>query len=218
MLPINEIKKWIPENLPHDCVVLEAGTAEGTDTVWLANYFYGGMIYGFEPQYELYAQTLERVSYRSNVKLINAALAETNSTMQMHIADRFGELWGSNSLLAPKKHLELHPQITFKSTREVETINLDSWAIKEEVTHIDFMWLDMQGYEPNTLKASPKLLKNTHYIWSEVCPIENYEGQILYPEYKKMMEENGFVVVMEHIPWVDGGDVLFRNMNYEAPK
>ena len=215
MLPIKEIKAWIPENLARNSVVLEAGTANGDDTVWLCTYFNEGMVYGFEPQYELYSETHQKVQNQNNIVLKNAALAETDGEMEMYIADRFGANWGSNSLLPPKKHLELHPQITFNSKRKVETINLDSWSSKHGITHIDFMWLDMQGYEPTTLKASPTILKNTHYIWSEVCPIENYEGQILYPEYKKMMEENGFVVVMEHMPWVDGGDVLFKNLNYE---
>ena len=54
-------------------------------------------------------------------------------------------------------------------------------------------------------------LKKTRYLYTEVSLEELYEGTVLYPEYKKFLESNGFEVVFEDLPWTDGGNVLFRN-------
>jgi hypothetical protein len=75
------------------------------------------------------------------------------------------------------------------------------------------MWLDMQGYEPVVLMNSPNVLKITKYIYTEVSIMENYEGMILYPEYKRFLESSGYEIVYDELEWVDGGNVLFENKN-----
>lgn len=196
-------------------VIIEAGAAMGEDTVNFSNLFPKGKIYSFEPSPSAYSHTYQLIKDRSNVDLYNNALGEkTGEVLKMNISDRFGETWGSSSILAPKEHLSCHKDITFKDTVDVKIVNLDDFILKKKIKCVDFLWLDLQGYEPLVLKSSPELLKITKYIYTEVNLIELYEGVMLYPAYKEMMESKGYSAILEELPWKDAGNVLFKNNSF----
>jgi len=205
------IREWITNNLENDSIVLEAGMYDGKDTLFFSNYFTEGKIYGFEPIPSLFLQASQVLRNQTNVEISNMALSDVTGKSKIFLSDRFGQVAGSSSLLNPKDHLGVHPQITFKEEVDVDTINLDEWFESKGLDTIDFMWLDMQGYEPIVLKNSPNILSKTKYIYTEVSLIETYDSVMLYPEYKKFLEENGFEVIDEELPWEDMGNVLFKN-------
>ena len=175
-----------------------------------------GKLYAFEPNLKQYKIVQKNLSLynRQNVELYANALGErTGETMKLHVSDRFNEPWGSSSLLKPKDHLKNHPQITFNETIDVKIVNLDDFIAKKNISLIDFLELDLQGYEPVVLRAAPNTLKVTKILYTEVNLVEQYEGNMLYPEYKQFLLNAGFEVFNEDIPWADGGNVIFRNTN-----
>lgn len=208
-----EIKDWIKKNLKKDSIILEAGSYDGNDTLFLSEVASEGIIYSFEPIPQLYKNSLSKVFSSKNVKLFDKALSDKNGLDSIYLSDRFGMTWGSSSFLKPKEHLDVHPQITFNSEIEIECVSLDSFCKEHKIEIIDFMWLDMQGYEPVVLFSAQETLLKVKYIYSEVSLIETYEGVMLYPEFKKKLEDFGFEVVFEDLPWVDMGNVLFKNKN-----
>jgi FkbM family methyltransferase len=207
------IKDWILQNLNKNSIIVEAGTADGSDTLFFSQNFKEGKIYGFEPIPNLYYDTMNKVHKFSNVEVINAALSEKTGKCKIFVSDRFGSDWGSSSILKPKDHLDVHPEITFKNELEINTVNLDDWFLQKNEQIIDLMWLDMQGYEPVVLKSSPKALKKTRYLYTEVSLIETYENVMLYPEFKNFLIENDFEIIFEDLPWKDMGNVLLKNKN-----
>lgn len=220
---MHKIKQYIYDNCPLNeygnkaPTIIEAGAAEGKDTLDFSNAFPHGRIYAFEPAPLLYEQAFNLVKDKKNVILSKKALAEITDEKDMVIADRFGVPWGSNSLLKPKIHLQNNPQITFNSSTKVETIKLDDVIAKHKITDIHLMWLDMQGYEPIVLKTSPISLKISRFIYSEINLVENYENNMLYDDFKKFMLENGFKVLDEEFLTnptgiYDGGNVLFEKI------
>ncbi len=206
-----DIKQWIYNNIPKNGIIIEAGTADGSDTIDFLNHIKDGYLYGFEPYTPFFEITKEKVKKFSNVEIYNSALSDKSGTATFHISDHSGNLWGSSSLLPPKDHLNIHPAITFKSTNEVNTINLDEWASDKNINRIDLMWLDMQGAEPFVLKNAINILKKTKYLYTEVSLIETYSGVTLYPEFKSFLNSHGFEVIFEDCPYVDMGNVLFIN-------
>lgn len=214
---MDKIKQYIYNRFKNTSpTIIEAGAAEGYDTVEFSNMFPSGQIYAFEPAPLLYNMAYDKIKDRINVILNNMALAESTGKKEMVLADRFGIPWGSSSLLKPKQHLENNPDITFKNTTLVQTINLDEFIRQENINNIDFMWLDMQGYEPVVLQHAPNSLKMAKYIYSEINLVENYDGNMIYPDFKLFMEENNFKVVFEDFLTnpkneIDGGNVLFAN-------
>jgi len=203
------VKQYIKERF-NSPTIIEAGAAEGYDTLEFGLLFPEGKIYSFEPILEMYEMARNRTKYFKNVTLTHAALSTKNGEAVMHVADRYGQMWGSHSFLTPKIHLENHPAITFKTDEVVKTVVLDDFIKDNGISHIDFMWLDMQGHESTMLQASPIALSMTQYIYSEVSLVELYEGTMLYDDYRKFLSEFGFYPEVTDIEWVDGGNVLFK--------
>jgi hypothetical protein len=112
-------------------------------------------------------------------------------------------------MLAPTaQQLREFPDIAFGIKQMVPMRTLDSWAIRTNVPRIDFMWLDMQGYELQALEGATKVLKGVSAIHIEVSNVQLYEGAPLYPEVKARMADWGFIPAIEAFFRVSG-NVLF---------
>ena len=205
-----DIHNFILKNLQKNSIIIEAGAANGNDTVFFGENFPKSKIYSLEPMSSLYEVTFEKIQKFENIKLFKFAFSHFDGKLELNLAENENKPWGSSSLLKPKLHLEIHPGIKFKSKEIVEVVKLDTFLAMNQITSINLLWLDLQGVEPDVLMASSNLSK-IEFIYSEVSVLENYENQILYKDYKKFMIENGFTVHFEDIRWEDGGNVLFKN-------
>lgn len=210
---MEHIHQWVINNIPKNGIIVEAGMFNGEDTEKFAYHVSEGKVYGFEPVKQIFDYTFNRLRHLPNLEMYNYGLSDKSGDFEMFFSDRFGQIWCSSSLRAPKEHLNNNPEITFKEKVDVKCVNLDNWIDIKNIERIDLLWLDIQGSEPDVLMASPKILEKTKYLYSEVSVVENYAGQIVYADYKKFLEEKGFEVVEEGLYWADGGNVLFCNKN-----
>jgi FkbM family methyltransferase len=197
----------IAQHLPKCPVIVEAGAHIGRDTVRMARMWPHGRIHAFEPFPNVFANLEQNTRRLSNVKRYRLALGPTSGTSMLHVSS--GASDGSSSLLAPKKHLEYHPEVRFEDRIEVETITLDDWAVRESVPRVDLLWLDLQGIEPLVLRSGEQTLSGVSAVHTEVNLVENYEGAISYRDLRGWMADRNFEVVAEDLRWEDGGDVLF---------
>ncbi|MFA6066322.1 MAG: FkbM family methyltransferase [Candidatus Babeliaceae bacterium] len=187
------LKKYLPQDL----VIVEAGACDGGDTMRMAHVFKNGFIHSFEPVPQLFQCVLKNTQNLYNVKAYPYALSDKNGNVDMYIStlDRDPHSpSASSSLLPPKEHLR-YSDVRFNSIITVPGITLDSWAQYYNVDHIDFMWLDMQGFELNVLKASPRIFKTVKAIFTEVSFVEAYAGQYLFEDVKAWLENEGFVMI-----------------------
>lgn len=202
----------IADYLPSDPVVVEGGAHIGYDTVRFAAEWPAGVVHAFEPVPSLFAQLEQATGELDNVRTHELALGAQDGRTTIHLSGgdvSAGRSDASSSLLAPKEHLRLHPQILFTEELEVETVTLDSWCRKERIGRVDFLWLDLQGYEMQVLAAATETLAGVRAIHTEVSLLEMYDGSTLYPELRAWLAERGFVVAAERLPHPDMGNVLF---------
>jgi len=158
---------------------------------------------------------MQKVGNRPNVNVFNMALSDTTGSSKIFVSDINGEVSASSSLMKPKDHLWYHPTITFKTEEDVNTINFDEWlSMRPEIGIIDLLWLDLQGSEPQVLRASPNIMKQTRYLFTEVSNIETYEGVEKYEDFKTYLSGIGFEVMSEEM-WPDMGNVLLKNNNFK---
>lgn len=174
-------KQFIMQFLPKNPVILEAGAWNGADTVELAKLWPNSKIYAFEPIPEWYNIVKTKTKNFHYVTCYQLALSNKTGIAEFFLSSNSGM---SSSLLKPEKHLEYAPKIKFDQSIIVKTITIDDWAKHEGVNRIDFMWLDIQGKEPEVLMASPKILKTVKVIYSEISREEMYKNQVLYENYK----------------------------------
>ena len=197
------LKKYLPANP----VIIDCGAHDGTDSVELAKIL-SGTVHAFEPIPDIYQRLKLRTKKYPNIHTYTLALGNENGKQHFFVSE--GGSDASSSLLEPSEHLKDHPDTRFNNRMEVEAMTLDEWSRQFNISRVDLLWLDMQGFELNMLKASVSLLPTVRMIHTEVSTKETYKGVALYSEYRQFLEEQGFSVVLEAIPqgW-DMGNVLF---------
>ena len=62
----------------------------------------------------------------------------------------------SSSILEPKLHLEIHPDVEFSDKEVIQVEQLDKFKIHNS----DFLNIDVQGYELNVLKGKRNTFKD----------------------------------------------------------
>jgi FkbM family methyltransferase len=138
----------------------------------------------FEPQ----SHCFEKLSIKARevdlpAKLVNKALGNKNGRIDM-TSDPTG-LCGS--ILKPKLHLELSPDVLFSETLNVEISKLDD-EIPENHTY-NFLNMDTQGYELEVLKGGVKTLEKIDYIYTEVNQAEVYENNAMIGELDEFLND-----------------------------
>lgn len=191
------VMTFVRNYIPANPIILECGGFDGTDTALMHRFWPKSTIYTFEPIPQLFEVMQKKVSALPGVHCYPLALADVTGKLTFYCSNWHdtGGPSGSSSLLPPKEHKRFDDHAIFNgSTIDVNAMTLDDWAKQERVDKIDFLWLDMQGYELNMMKVS-ELVKKALLIYVEVEFIEAYEGQYLYPDVKKWMYENGFELI-----------------------
>jgi 2-O-methyltransferase len=180
----SNIHQLIKSFLPDDAVIVEAGAHYGNDTAILARLFPQGVIHAFEPTPSSFEKLKATVSELKNVCCYQQALSDVTGKATFYIGPSGG---GSNSLLPPV--LIAH---YFTDKISVDCMVLDQWAKRNNVKHVDFMWLDMEGNELIVLKSSPKILKTVKVIYTEINYHEFWKNNAHYYELRNFLEKQGF--------------------------
>lgn len=209
-------KDFMKNYLPEDPIIVEAGAHIGIDTIEFSKVWPKGKIHAFEPIPVLYTKLVNNINHCQNVYTYRLALSNKEGVSKIFVSS--GKSDASSSLLKPKEHLNVHPDVNFNNSINVNTTTLEKWAASQNIDRIDFLWLDLQGNELNVLKAATNILKTTKIIYTEVSLIETYENVPLYKELKDWLQSQGFIVKREELPWRDMGNVLFIKNSQNGDK
>ena len=181
------IREWVERRFDdaRAKTFLELGAHRGTDTEWLSC-IPGVTIHAFEPD------PRNEQPPRPNVTVHRAAVGDVDGRAAFILSESgWGQKWTySSSLKHPKNHLTLYP-VTFGETVTVDEITLDSFAQRNNIAAVDFIWADIQGAEGEMVRGGRELLRRTRYLYTEYSDEELYEGQStladileLLPDYR----------------------------------
>jgi len=85
--------------------------------------------------------------------------------------------------------------------------SIDVFFKDNKLEKIDFIWMDVQGAEVDVFKGAKNTLSKIHYIYTEFCESELYEGEIGLKEILKLLPN--FKIIENY-----GGDVLLENEKF----
>ena len=194
--------------LPPNPVIIDCGSHLGTDSIQFSKLIPSATIHSFEAAPIIFEKLKKNVRKYKNINCYPLALSNKNGQAEFFISS--GDSDGSSSLLEPSEHLETHPTVFFNEKIIVDTITLDDWALKNNITSVDLLWLDMQGFEMQMLQASKNIINTVKVIHAEVSLKETYKGVVPYMKFRFWLESIGFKIVEEALPTgTDMGNVLF---------
>ena len=209
---IKILQEYIVPRVGPAPIIVEAGAHIGRDTLKMSQLWPQGHIHAFEPVPALFTQLIERTASRSNITCYPYALAKSIGTAMMHVSS--GRSTATSSLLEPAEYKEEFPNTIFTQTL-VPTITLDSWAQQHTISHVDFMWLDMQGGELAALQGATSLLPHVKAIYTEIALTHRYKNNPLLPEITQWLQEHGFVALFTQLIKPTWGNTLFVNATTE---
>lgn len=173
-------------------VILEAGGFNGEDSVGLAAMVPQGKVISFEPNPPRYEELVGRTQDLPNVYAYPFALGEKNEMITFYVCygAQYDPIYeGASSALPPSESME----INYQGPRiEVQCYVLDDWCKENAQGHIDFMWLDLEGYELQVLSSSPQILSTAKAIYVETNFYEFRQGMTQYAELRAFLEDSGF--------------------------
>ena len=166
----------------------------------------------FEPlskNFNILSQRMQHVN--ANIQGHQVALGSKKGTATMFLSSNEAQ---SSSILKPKQHLELHPDVSFDGTEQVEVSLLDDYDIGES----NFINIDVQGYELEVFKGGKKTLEKVDYIYCEVNRGEVYEGNAMVEELDEFLSSYGFERVETKWPetYYTWGDALYIKKEQDA--
>ena len=160
----------------------------------------------------------ERVANLPNYFPFQALAGSSNGALQDFFVASNGGM--SSSILKPKDHIRIYPEITFN-----EKLSITSFRLYSIVNHLfsqnlirtqnsEMIYLDVQGAELMVLKGAGELLENAKYIWTEVSSGLCYEGAVSYIEIIQFMSLYNFQLAhLELFQSLGFGDALFVKLS-----
>lgn len=143
---------------------------------------------GFEPQEER-LQERQAAEGSPNLIMMNAFIGDGSDAV-FHLVNKDG----SSSLLELNESFNSSfddiSEMHVVSREAVKTTTLDD-ALRGE-TYVDFLKLDIQGFEYKALKAAPEILKRTNVVHCEVLFSPQYKGASYFRDIDAFLSEKGF--------------------------
>jgi len=204
------MEKIVSKYIPSNPVVFEVGAKDGEDSAKLANVWPKGKIVSFEANPSQFAKYLEKAQLNPNMYGYNLAVNTYNGTAKFYLC------WGSNgndpifegasSLLEASEAQKIHyqgPEII------VPCVIFDDWCRENQIDFVDFMWLDIEGFEMQFMKSSPTILKTVKVIQTETNFFDFRKGTTQFRKLKPFLENEGFQLVAHWYYEGLQGDAIF---------
>lgn len=175
------------EELPDDIsIILDIGCNTGREIPHLTRRWPAARIIAIEPNHNVLA---EFARHYPHIEVHCLAIGSENGKCLFYPSDRRGSKAhsGSSSIRKPKDHLTMNPDVTFSDPYEVSVKKLDTFCSEINVSHVDFIWMDVQGCEGDVICGGPLIISRSKFIYTEAYENEMYEGQVIRNDLLKML-------------------------------
>lgn len=209
--PLVAIKKAIRGQ--NEIVLFDIGANLGQTIKKMRFEFPVSKIYAFEPNRSCY-NALKMNLDSKNVFVFNNAVGSENTTI------KFNE-YSWSALSSILKRAFGSAQII--DTYDVDLISIDSFCKTNNISKIDFLKTDTEGYELEVLKGASEMMdKNKiQFVYTEVFFKENFIGQASFGDIYNFLLSKNFelVKIYDFEITTDGlanrSDALFMNKKFE---
>jgi len=157
----------------------------------------------FEPLLKNFSILQSKVSKKS--KCIRTALGDKVGEVLMNVEE--ANNGQSSSILDPDIHLYQYPHIKFNSKELVPITKLDMISFDRSI--MNFINIDVQGYELEVFKGAKYTLKNIDYIVTEVNRAEVYKNCVKVDNLDLFLSDYGFKRLETTWDGITWGDAFY---------
>lgn len=199
-----------------DCLIFDVGANVGQSSEIFQVLFDGCTIHAFEPRREAFDKMQQRLGGAAHVTLNHVALGEAVGSAALHLTTHAE----SASLLALNTESwfvqEMGIQPTGTETVAVDTI--DHYCAAHGIAEIDFLKLDVQGFEPECLRGARTMLAEhrIRVIQAELTCHGQYERRVGFVDLDGILAPHGyrlFTIFNIHIGDTNG-ELLYLDTVY----
>lgn len=200
--PISESLKQDPFKvqkivLPYEDVeiIFDVGAHEGLITKKYREIFPKSRVYSFEPYLPSYQRLQKKFSDDPLVLPQNIAVDSESGQSSLNVNSSVL----TNSLLESDDKGSFHWRKGLLETNQkiiVDVSTIDSFCLREEVSHINILKLDIQGKEYAALKGAQRLMTShsIDLIYCEVILVKTYKEQPKLLEILELAEKYGYTL------------------------
>jgi len=175
-------------------VIFDIGANVGLLTKSYRNKYPTAIIHAFEPHPEAFKSLCERFANDPLVITNNCGVADKSGVLQFNIANQSE----SSSFVSFSND---SPYVKGIGLNTLDTINvsvtsIDNYCKEKNILHIDFMKLDVQGYESKVLQGAEIMLSNKsiYTIQTEIVLRNFYETSSSFYEIEACLVPYGFTL------------------------
>jgi FkbM family methyltransferase len=194
--------------------VVDGGAYIGTIARRMAELFPDALVYAFEPQQSSLLQLRELSSGNSRVRPMPVALGAESGRGWLNI----GQLPYTSSLLPrPQAGARYYPEdADLTGVEDVRVVALDDFAASENVTSIDVIKLDVQGYELEALRGADRLLREgVKLVYAEVSFVPLYERACLFHDLAAFLHTRGLSLYrLYDLHHADNGQLVYGDATF----
>jgi FkbM family methyltransferase len=138
-------------NIKENQVILDIGANVGYYSLMAAKRNRHGTVYAFEPISKTFNRLQENISLNrfANIKPFNLAVADSDKSLKFFVGDEKNT--GTSSITL---HQNFNGEL-----QTVRAITIDEFVVKEKISHIDYIKIDVEGAEMKVLRGMKKTLQ-----------------------------------------------------------
>jgi len=157
------VKDFVKE----DSHVIDAGANIGIFSIFASQYAKSGKIYAFEPASETFKILKENTAYYENIEVFKLALGNENKKGKIRIFSISKEV---STLVDSSVADKFSQNFGEFIEEEIEVVKLDEFLMQNKIPKIDFIKIDVEGYELKVLDGAKETIKK----YSPVIAVSAY--------------------------------------------
>jgi FkbM family methyltransferase len=170
-------------------IIFDVGANVGQSIHLFRTHFPHPIIHSFEPAFDTFCELQRRTRGIPDLYLNNVALGSNPGVLTL--------FENVNSQMTSLMEPGVDCTGSTRAVREVEVKTLADYCQQREISHIDILKSDTQGFDLNVLKGGARLLelRRIHMIYLEVSFCAMYKGAPRFDEIYAYLLDHGFHLV-----------------------
>ena len=170
-------------------IIFDVGGNVGQTAKAFLKSFPRGQVHTFEPASKAFEKMSTELAGKDNLIMVNKGLGAKKEERELNL----NELDDLNSFLAFGKYSG-----GVSAGKDIcELVTCDDYAKENNITQIDLLKIDTQGFEMEVLKGAKKMLEkgNIEYVFLEVNFLEHYIGQVSFIKLLEFFKDVSYELI-----------------------